>query len=79
MTPVVTASIFGTDKLASLIGAIFSASALANLLGAPIAGAIKSSVGFTGVTLFAGGLTTIAAIFSFCLRILRDKRIFVYV
>ncbi|KAJ3197288.1 hypothetical protein HK101_004769 [Irineochytrium annulatum] len=74
--PVVIASIFGFERLPSLMGMLFSSSAIGNFAGAPLGGVIVASGGYTATILYAGGVTAVASIFVLIVRFSEEKRIF---
>ncbi|KAJ3027069.1 UNVERIFIED_CONTAM: hypothetical protein HDU68_004552 [Siphonaria sp. JEL0065] len=74
--PVVVGQTFGLKRLPSLIGTIMTFSALGNLLGPPLGGLIQSSLGYVGVTIFAGSLTIVSLVFTIILRIKLDPVVF---
>ncbi|KAJ3282084.1 hypothetical protein HDU79_010180 [Rhizoclosmatium sp. JEL0117] len=63
LIPVIVGQLFGVAQMASLVGMSMNLSFIGYLAGPPIAGALRESIGFTGVCLFAGGLTLISVFF----------------
>ncbi|ORY52026.1 hypothetical protein BCR33DRAFT_780172 [Rhizoclosmatium globosum] len=63
LIPVIVGQLFGVTQMASLVGMVLNLSFIGCLAGPPIAGALRELVGFTGVCLFAGGLTLISVFF----------------
>ncbi|KAJ3416978.1 3',5'-cyclic-nucleotide phosphodiesterase (PDEase) (3':5'-CNP) [Chytridiales sp. JEL 0842] len=61
--PVVIATIFGYQRLPSMIGMLYSIGAIGNFAGPPLAGIIKEKVGFTAAVLYAGIVTAVATVF----------------
>jgi hypothetical protein len=72
---VVIAGIFGAKRLPSLIGMLLTIQAAGNFAGAPLAGAIKDSSGFTAAILYAGAVTAASTIFAFSVRYIQEKKI----
>ncbi|KAJ3406746.1 hypothetical protein HDV05_005840 [Chytridiales sp. JEL 0842] len=73
--PVVIASIYGTEKLPSMIGMLLSIQSAGNFGGAPLAGIIKERAGFTAAILFAGAVTAVATGFAGGIRIIQERKI----
>ncbi|KAI8853695.1 major facilitator superfamily domain-containing protein [Chytridium lagenaria] len=73
--PVVVATIFGAERLPSLVGMLFSTSAVGNFAGAPLAGFIKERVGFTGAIVYAGIVTMVSSSFAIAVRFMQEKKI----
>ncbi|KAJ3323091.1 hypothetical protein HDU76_013729 [Blyttiomyces sp. JEL0837] len=74
--PVVIAAIFGAERLPSLVGMLFSASAIGNLSGPPLAGVLKDIGGFTAAIMYAGGVTLISSVFVTIVRFRQEKVLF---
>ncbi|KAJ3096199.1 hypothetical protein HDU97_006159 [Phlyctochytrium planicorne] len=74
--PVVVASIFGAERLPSLVGMLFSTSAVGNFGGAPLAGVIKERAGFKAAILYAGITTMVSSVFVIAVRLIQERRVF---
>ncbi|KAJ3069782.1 hypothetical protein HDU98_007168 [Podochytrium sp. JEL0797] len=79
LIPVIVGQVFGVAQLASLVGMSMTLSSIGYLAGPPIAGAIRDSVGYTGVCMFAGGLTVMSVLFCVALRVAVERKIFAIV
>ncbi|KAJ3083219.1 hypothetical protein HDU99_000300 [Rhizoclosmatium hyalinum] len=75
LIPVIVGQLFGVAQMASLVGMSMTLSSIGYLAGPPIAGAIRESVGFTGVCLFAGGLTLISVFFCISVRVVVEPKL----
>ncbi|KAJ3112066.1 hypothetical protein HDU96_004991 [Phlyctochytrium bullatum] len=74
--PVVVASIFGAERLPSMVGMLFSTSAIGNFGGAPLAGAIKERAGFTAAIVYAGVTTCVSSGFIVVVRFIQERSVF---
>ncbi|KAI9342314.1 major facilitator superfamily domain-containing protein [Obelidium mucronatum] len=54
LIPVIVGQVFGVAQLASLVGMSMSLSSIGYLAGPPLAAAIRESLGYNGVCIFAG-------------------------
>ncbi|KAJ3215111.1 hypothetical protein HDU67_000815 [Dinochytrium kinnereticum] len=73
--PVVVASIFGAERLPSLVGMLFSTSAVGNFGGAPLAGIIKEKAGFKAAILYAGVITMVSSGFVVAVRFIQERKV----
>ncbi|KAI8610879.1 major facilitator superfamily domain-containing protein [Chytriomyces sp. MP71] len=71
--PVIVGTMFGVQHLASLVGMLMSISAIGNLAGPPLGGVIKDSIGYAGLSVFAGGITVISFGFTVAIRFRLDR------
>ncbi|KAI8610878.1 major facilitator superfamily domain-containing protein [Chytriomyces sp. MP71] len=74
--PVVVGRIFGVKRLPSLVGTLMSISAIANLSGTPLAGVVRDSLGYKGVTVFSGVLTLLSFVFAIIVRFMEEPSLF---
>ncbi|KAJ1551084.1 hypothetical protein HK096_003252 [Nowakowskiella sp. JEL0078] len=73
--PVVIAELFGVEKLASIVGLLYSSSAIGNLAGAPLAGVIVDNSGFLGAMFYSGFLMMGSVFMIIAVRLLVEKKI----
>ncbi|KAK9767848.1 hypothetical protein K7432_002030 [Basidiobolus ranarum] len=76
--PVVIASIFGLDQLATVTGLIYASTGVGNLAGSPTAGALHdSTASYMPVILLSGAAMAVGTLINILLRMLVERRIFV--
>jgi MFS family permease len=60
LSPAVVAQLFGTDGMATILGATYTAAGIGGLIGPPVAGAIIDRSGFGAGIGFAMAMTVVA-------------------
>ncbi|KAI8810330.1 major facilitator superfamily domain-containing protein [Cladochytrium replicatum] len=75
MFPVVIADLFGVERMASVMGMLYTASAVGNFAGSPLAGVIIESKGWVPAILYAGFLTLSSVIFLLAVRFTVSRKI----
>ena len=75
MFPVAVASFYGTNRLPSILGVMFTLTMIGTLAGAPLAGLIQEKFGYIAAILYSGIVTIISANFALATKFAKNRRV----